>query len=289
MAISHSHKFGQIVGNLLEELVEPYLSNFAKQNNMFLDCQKNPRTARKGKRVTWIDQYGNKHNLDYVIERNGSKETIGTPVAFVETAWRSYTKHSRNKTQEIQGAILPLAEKYHLSNPLLGAILAGTFTDAAQQQLRSLNFQVAYFPHETFAKAFEAANIDIRFNEKTPENDFRKCVKKIESLSSKKIDEIKKQIGCENQERMDNFIDSLRKRLDRMIEKIIIVPLYGTSTEFLSLADAIDFLESQTSIRENQPFYKYELLVAFSNGDRVEGSFREAEKARDFLQFVSRQ
>ena len=53
----------------------------------------------------------------------------GKPVAFIESAWRRYTKHSRNKAQEIQGAILPLAETYSESNLFLGAVLAGVFTE----------------------------------------------------------------------------------------------------------------------------------------------------------------
>ena len=97
MAESPSHKFGQLVGNLLEAVVEPFLSEFAKKKHLYLDHQKNPRKARKGKKVTWEDHYGNIHDLDYVIERNGTDEVIGTPVAFIEVAWRRYTKHSRNK------------------------------------------------------------------------------------------------------------------------------------------------------------------------------------------------
>ncbi len=46
--------------------------------------------------------------MDFVLERDGSDTRTGTPIAFIETAWRRYTKHSRNKAQEIQGAILPL-------------------------------------------------------------------------------------------------------------------------------------------------------------------------------------
>lgn len=113
MAESPAHKLGQLIGNLLEELIEPFLSDFATRRNLYLDYQKNSRAARKGKKVTWEDPYGNVHDLDYVLERDGTGDATGTPVAFIEVAWRRYTKHSRNKAQEIQGAILPLAEKYH--------------------------------------------------------------------------------------------------------------------------------------------------------------------------------
>jgi len=52
MAKSPSHKFGQLIGNLLEELIEPFLTDFAKRSVLYLDYQKNSRKARKGKKGT---------------------------------------------------------------------------------------------------------------------------------------------------------------------------------------------------------------------------------------------
>jgi hypothetical protein len=59
--------------------------------------------------VTWQDGYGNKHDLDYVLERGGDEERLGVPAAFIESAWRRYTKHSKNKVQEIEAAVMPVA------------------------------------------------------------------------------------------------------------------------------------------------------------------------------------
>ena len=70
MAESPAQKFGQIIGNLLEAVIEPHLSKFAKKNHLYLDHQKKPRKARKGKKVAWEDKYGNIHDLDYVLEMN---------------------------------------------------------------------------------------------------------------------------------------------------------------------------------------------------------------------------
>ncbi|TSA48493.1 MAG: DNA methylase, partial [Deltaproteobacteria bacterium] len=84
MAESPSHKFGQIIGNLLEAVIEPFMTDFATRKFLYLDYQNNPRKARKGKKVTWKDPYGNVHDLDYVLERNGTDESTGTPVAFIE-------------------------------------------------------------------------------------------------------------------------------------------------------------------------------------------------------------
>lgn len=119
MATSAAHKFGQIIGDLLELAIEPLLARFAEEHGLYLD-KKGPRPARRGKKATWVDLHGNAHDLDFVLEKGGTGTHIGAPVAFVEVAWRSYTKHSRNKAQEIQGAVLPLVDKHRLSPHLPG-------------------------------------------------------------------------------------------------------------------------------------------------------------------------
>ena len=143
MAKALGHSWGQKLGEVLEAGVVSLLENFAKKHELYLD-KTGKRPARPGKRVRWKDVYGNTHSLDCVLERGGSPSKIGAPVAFIETAWRGYTKHSRNKAQEIQGAILPLVSTHRNSAPFMGAILAGVFTEGALQQLKSLGFVVLY-------------------------------------------------------------------------------------------------------------------------------------------------
>jgi hypothetical protein len=122
MAQSPSHRFGQIIGDTLEAAIRPILQTIASELGMYLDA-KGERKVRGAKRkVAWVDGRGNTHDLDYVFEADGDAETIGSPRAFIEIAWRRYTKHSRNKAQEIQGAILPLAERYSDHHPFLGVI-----------------------------------------------------------------------------------------------------------------------------------------------------------------------
>ena len=289
MAESPSHRFGQIIGNLLEAVIEPFLTDFATRKGLYLDYQNNPRKARKGKKVTWEDPYGNVHDLDYVLERNGTDESTGTPVAFIEVAWRRYTKHSRNKAQEIQGAILPLAEKYQWSSPFLGAVLAGVFTEGSLPQLRSLGFNILYFPYDTLVAAFTQEGIHIAFDETTPDVDFHRCVKTIESAAESKMERIKDQLIRANQRQLDEFMSSLAQRLERMIEKVVVIPLYGRSSEFGTIADAIKFLDQHRIYEGSGEFRRYEVLVTFTNGDRVEGSFKDKVKVREFLQFIEKQ
>jgi len=289
MAESPAHKFGQLIGNLLEELIEPFLTDFANRSGLYLDFQKNSRMARKGKKVTWEDPYGNVHDRDYVLERHGTAAAMGTPVAFIEVAWRRYTKHSRNKVQEIQGAILPLAEKYQWSSPFLGAVLAGVFTDGSLEQLRSLGFHVLYFPYATIVTAFASEGIDVAFDESTPDKAFRKCVRQIENASSATMRRVKAHLCQANKTEINKFMASLKERLDRMVARILIIPLYGQSNEFSTIDDALQFLDRHSVHEGCGDFRKYEILISFTNGDKVEGSFGDKSKVRDFLQFIAKQ
>ncbi len=289
MAESPAHRFGQIIGELLETVVRPQLETFCDNQGLYLDHQKKNRPARKGKKVTWEDQYGNVHDLDFVIERNGTDQSIGSPLAFIETAWRRYTKHSRNKAQEIQGAILPLAEKYKWNNPFLGTVLAGVFTEGSLEQLRSLGFNVLYFPYETLVAAFKSENIDIAFDEQTPDHLFRETTDKIEHTSKAAMKRICNHLVRSNQEAIDSFFEALKKRLGRYVTRVIVIPLYGRVNEFASVEDAVRFLEGHSVYEGSGDFRKYEIRVEFSNADRVEAFIEAKNKVKEFLVFVARQ
>src|SRR5580704_9137570 len=125
------------------------------------------RPARGGKKVVWEGKYDNSHSLDFVIEAGGDEDTIGQPIAFIESAWRRYTKHSKNKAQEIQGAILPIAEKHRFCAPMLGCIFAGEYTAGALNQLKSIGFKVLYLTYDSVIEAFESVGVDARFDEST--------------------------------------------------------------------------------------------------------------------------
>jgi len=289
MAESPAHKFGQVIGSLLESVVRPPLEQFCEKQGLYLDYQKKNRRARRGRKVSWGDSYGNFHDLDFVIERNGSDYEIGQPVAFIEAAWRRHTKHSRNKAQEIQGAILPLAEKYRWNNPFLGAVLAGVFTNGSLEQPRSQGFQVLYFPYETLTGSFASEEIDIRFDETTPDDEFRKSAEQIVSTPDEVMQQIKKHLIQANSIEIAQFFAALDARLGRSIQKVLVIPLYGRANEFTSIENAIKFLDAHAIYEGSGEFRKYEILVEFSNGDKVDAFFNTKQKVREFLSFVSTQ
>jgi len=106
MAKSQSHTLGEFIGAFFEDLMKKPIRDFANKNGLFFDTV-GPRKARGGSKLTWTDVHGSKHDLDFVLEKGGTEEIIGEPVAFIELAWRRYTKHSKNKAQEISGTSMP--------------------------------------------------------------------------------------------------------------------------------------------------------------------------------------
>ncbi len=257
------------------------MQKFARKHKLYLD-KKGVRKARSGKKVTWTDSKENKHDLDFVLERGGTENKIGVPVAFIESAWRRYTKHSRNKAQEIQSAVLPLANKYKNSSPFVGVVLAGVFTEGALSQLKSLGFGVLYFPYDTVVKAFSKFGINAAFDEKTAETDFRKKIESWNKLANK--EDVAKELLKLNKKNVDEFLNSLSDTVSRFIERIIILPLHGQEAVSNSVTEAIDFLKKYSEDKPKLPLSKYEIIIKYNTGDRIEASFKDKKDSIKFLE-----
>jgi len=100
---------------------------------------------------------------------------------------------------------------------------------------------------------------------------------------------IKNHLIAANQQELDGFMISLTERLDRMVKNVVVIPLYGRSTEFATIDDALRFLDQHHIYEGSGEFRKYEVMISFSNGDHVEGSFKVKAKVREFLQFIAKQ
>ena len=78
MAKSPAHRFGQIIGDLLEETMYEYCKPIADNHGLYMDY-KHERDARGGKKeVKWEDINGNIHKLDIVMEKDGTEAEFGT-------------------------------------------------------------------------------------------------------------------------------------------------------------------------------------------------------------------
>ncbi len=282
MGESPSHQFGQVIGDVLEVALGPTLQDFADKYNLYLD-KHGPRPARDGNKVSWTDKNGNKHDLDFVLERSGTPKMIGTPVAFIETAWRRYTKHSRNKAQEIQGAIIPLVET-HGTSPFIGAVLAGEFTEGAISQLVSLGFVVAYFPYETVVRAFSIVGIDASSDEETPDSEFANRMRKWSALSQAQKDKVGRELFRVNASQIGEFMGRLEQTVNRQVKSVRILPLHGSLVEWKTIGEAIRFISSYKEDSKSSAFCRYEVVVVYMNGNRITGEFLTKKDAVQFLE-----
>ena len=226
--------------------------------------------------------------MDFVIEKDGTRNEKGRPLAFIEVAWRRYTKHSRNKAQEIQGAILPIAEKHSWDSPFLGAIIAGVFTENSISQMESVGFKVLYIPYETIVDAFASEGIDVSFDEGTEDNVFKKCVRSIQKSPKTKLNRIKNVLVDSNKKSIDSFKSSLKIALSKMVDSITVIPLYGMNAEFHNIDIAIAFITGYSSDVSACEFRKFEIIVRYTNGDTIDASFADKEKAVSFLAYLRR-
>jgi hypothetical protein len=283
VALSPAHRFGQIIGEVLEAAILPILQKFAREHHLYLD-KKGERICRTGKKCSWLDMNGNSHDLDFVLERGGASRQIGIPVAFIETAWRRYTKHSRNKVQEIQGAIEPLAETYRNSRPFKGAVLAGVFTKGALNQLKSHGFTVLYFSYESVVAAFRQYRIDAAFDEDTADVEFQRKVEAFVALSDSRKQKLSATLAKSQRSDVDEFVRSLSVSISRQIERIVIVALHGLVHEAITVDDAIRFVQGYEDDGVMKPIDRYEIEVRYNNGDSIQGKFKTKEDAVTFLE-----
>jgi hypothetical protein len=281
MAKSPAHKWGQIIGDFLEEVFAIELAKFARNHKLYLDTQ-GDRPVRSGRKVSWVDSFENTHDLDFVLERYGTKNKTGEPVAFIESAWRRYTKHSRNKAQEIQGAILPLVATHKNFAPFMGVMLAGEFTSGALNQLKSLGFHVLYFPYDLILEAFKKYGMDASTEENTTEKDFLEKINRWEAFDKKNL--LSRYLLRLNKKEVDNFFEKLEKAVSRFIDSISVLPLHGASSTLPTVEDAIEFIENYQTRNGSLPVVKYEIIVRYNNKDKVEGIFNSKNSAIEFLE-----
>ncbi len=254
---------------MFETAVEPSLAEFCAQHDLYLDGRR-PRRARTGAKVTWEDDLGNKHDLDHVIERGGTEDERGIPAAFIETAWRRYTKHSKNKAQEMQAAVLPVLAKWRHVRPFGGAMLAGEFTAASLTQLRSNGFAVLHISYATIIDVFSYAGIDAYFDESTSDAHLRNQIDLYEALTDAEREAIGASLRRAARDEIEGFITELGTTILRRIVKVSILPLHGSTTTVGSVASAIQLLRHYSQPQDIPALIRFEVSVRYDNDDRIE-------------------
>lgn len=283
MAQSPSHRVGQIIGYALEQSVAPLLQGIADEFGLYLD-EIGERPARGKKRLmTWVDDAGNKHNLDFVLEKDGTTHQVGAPVAFIEVAWRRYTKHSVNKAGEIANALLPLRQKFAHTRPFTGAVVAGDWTAGGLTHMLSQGIQVLFVPRETVVDAFAQFGMDLAFDESTPEAHLAAQADAWEALSEQQRAGLIRTLANMAPESYSKFRERIVKHLTRRVTRVLVLPLFGSSLAFDTTEEAAEALRHIDDVIPDPALLRVEIQIRYSNDDRIEANFESAADAIDFL------
>jgi hypothetical protein len=259
------------------------LRAFAEKHGLYLDKKGPRRGIRKGVKLQWVDSYKNTHELDYVLERGATPTKVGRPVAFIETAWRRYTKQSKNKAQEIQGAILPIADKHHFSAPFKGCLLAGVYTSGSREQLDSLGFKVLYLQYNTMIEAFKEVGIDVSWDEGTPDAEIKKKYAQWTAVPPKKRMKVWNKLVELNAKDFAEFMGHLERAVQRQIKLIRVIPLHGEAKDCGTVEDAIHFVATYDEAAAHGPLVKYEVQIRYNNGDKIDAELQDKATTLDFL------
>ena len=284
MAKSPSHALGQIIGFAMEEAVYDILKDISRDYSLYLDKQ-GPRNIRKGlKKVTWIDYENNKHDLDFVLEKDGDNNKKGSPIAFIECAWRRYTKHSVNKAGEICNALVPLRETYKDYSPFLGVIVAGEWTSGGLSNMRQKGINIVHITTDVIVEAFKCVNINVFFNENTDSEKMNMEVQKYNKLSDKQKEDISSKLIELSYESFQDFKLKIASCFCKKIVRVLIVPLYGEEKEAYDIRSAIQYIEDIGY----ESFWcktmkKIEIQLEYNNGDTVKVFFSNKINAIDYL------
>lgn len=282
MAVSPSHQLGEAIGSFFESAIIQYLAPVVSAKSYYLDYR-HPRPARNNKKeVVGIDFHGNKHKLDIVVEENGSEIAFGTPRAFIEVAWRRYVKHSKNKVQEIAGAILPLVETHAKNRPFYAAILAGEFTDNALIQLKSQGFFVLYFTYEEICNLFKTVGLSIYWEENTSELKLQELADAFHALNSNDINRLLQNFFAMYKDRLERLANALCEALDAQIKEVLITPVHGVTRMLPTIGDAIDFIMDYNEMCV-APVLRYEIVIRYSNGEEFAMKCTNKTNALQFL------
>jgi hypothetical protein len=74
--------------------------------------------------------------------------------------------------------------------------------------------------------------------------------------------------------------------LDRIVKRIVIIPLFGKALEYTAVEDAMAGLNDIDKLIAAGELCKIEVIVDYSNGDSIRASFASSKSVYDFLKVM---
>ena len=132
-------------------------------------------------------------------------------------------------------------------------------------------------------QAFKTAGIDARYDESTPDKDHEAKMRKWKTVSIKKQAGVWQKLMELNKQSLDEFMLQLEHAVLRKINSVRIVPLHGSAKDCVSVTDAIALVEAYDETAPTGPLVKYEVVIRYDNGDKIEGQFHDRATTIEFL------
>lgn len=176
---SAGHKLGQIVGDWYEEYFAfPMLKNIAHRLNLTLHSR-----FIANSQTIWLDADSNSVDYDFVMCLPDNK----TPVAFIETFWRRGARHSKDKSRDDCGKLLPMLSTYSTTR-ILSIIAAGDFTAAAREFVKSRGVELFYIAKNFIVTAWQNTGAIIDYPDKINESNKSKLLIDLDNIISSNPD-----------------------------------------------------------------------------------------------------
>ena len=265
---SAGHKLGQLIGDWWEEFVVlPLLREVAAELGLFLDSRFVDRPGRSGDKIIWADEEGNHVDYDFVMELHGTPQERGVPVAFVEVFWRRGARHSKDKSRDDSGKLLPMRDTYPTAR-FLGIAASGQFTNPAKTLIRSREIDLFYVPKDRIIRAFKHHGLIMDYPDRLGESE--KAVLAVE-FERQLTAEAKRNVAQAlfedlGKAAIEAYASRIRAALSaKPLEIRFIETTHSEAASFESLAEAADFLENpEFSYNDAETTYRYE--VSYSDG-----------------------
>lgn len=262
---SAGHKLGQIVGDWYEEYFTlPLLRKLSSRLKLTLHSRFIANTQ-----TLWKDAEGNSVDYDFVMCLPGTQ----TPVAFFETFWRRGARHSKDKSRDDSGKLLPMRDTYSTTR-VLSIIAAGDFTAAARAFVQSRGVDLFYVAKNFIITAWKKHGAIIDYPDRIAESQKAILVNELETLLASTPEWGKKIASSlwampEISSQITSYTALLYSRLRAVpVEYKITVAQKSNPLTFTSYQNVDTFLASQDAQKIVVfPHMAYTYEVDFGNGD----------------------
>jgi hypothetical protein len=149
---------------------------------------------------------------------------------------------------------------------------------------QTIGFKILYLNYASVLEAFKSVGIDARFDEKTPEEEHIEKKKKWDALPKNVQKKVWDRLVELNARNLEDFMTQLERAVRRRISAVRIIPLHGTAQDCVTVQEAITIVDGYDETSANGPLVKYEVIIRYDNGDKIEAEFQDRATTIEFLQ-----